>query len=195
MELTAIEHMPAIIEQAAKSPLGLFALMVIALSILGFVFFRGATERTRIAMFVLLFVGVASFGVAAMRAAPGSGVAMDAAPLAALADIGGEWSAEVTYDWGDTHTENFALNYDGTEVLGTASYLGVKRAVFDGQLAGNRISFITRTRQTITSDDAVRDVVHHYTGVVDGDRIEFTLRSEGGYTEHVPVKFAALRSR
>ena len=25
MELTAIEHMPAIIEQAAKSPLGLFA--------------------------------------------------------------------------------------------------------------------------------------------------------------------------
>ena len=72
MELTAIEHMPAIIEQAAKSPLGLFALMVIALSILGFFFFRGATERTRIAMFVLLFVGVASFGVAAMRAVPGS---------------------------------------------------------------------------------------------------------------------------
>ena len=44
MELTAIEHMPAIIEQAAKSPLGLFALMVIALSSLGFFFFRGRPQ-------------------------------------------------------------------------------------------------------------------------------------------------------
>jgi hypothetical protein len=195
MEPTAIEHIPAIIEQAAKSPLGLFALMVIALSILGFVFFRGAAERTRIAMFVLLFVGVASFGVAAMRATPAADAVTAVAAMAAPADISGEWSAEVNYDWGDTHRESFELNYDGTEVLGTASYLGAKRAVFDGQLSGNRITFITRTRQTLSSDDTVRDVVHHYTGVVDGDRIEFTLRSEGGYTEHVPVKFAALRTR
>lgn len=194
MELTAIEHMPAIIEQAAKSPLGLFALMVIALSILGFFFFRGAAERTRVAMFVLLFIGVASFGVAAMRATPGAGVNADVVPLAALADISGEWEAQVKYDWGDTHTENFELNYDGTEVLGTASYLGAKRAVFDGRLIGNRISFITRTRQTISSDDTVRDVVHHYTGIVNGDQIDFTLRSDGGYTEHTPVKFAALRT-
>jgi hypothetical protein len=194
MELTAIEHIPAIIEQAARSPLGLFALMVIALSILGFVFFRGAAERTRIAMFVLLFIGVASFGVAAMRATPGADAPAPIAAMPAPADISGEWSAEVKYDWGDTHRENFELNYDGAEVVGTASYLGARRAVFDGQLTGNRVSFITRTRQTITSDNTVRDVVHHYSGIVDGDRIDFTLRSEGGYTEHVPVKFAALRA-
>lgn len=195
MEQIPVEHIPAIIEQAARSPLGLFALMVIALSILGFVFFRGAAERTRIAMFVLLFIGVASFGMAAMRATPGPEVVTAVAAIATPADIGGEWTGEVEYDWGDTHRERFELNYDGTEVLGTASYLGVKRAVFDGQLLGNRISFITRTRQTLSSDDTVRDVVHHYTGVVEGDRIEFTLRSEGGYTEHVPVRFAALRAQ
>lgn len=195
MEPIPVEHIPSIIEQAARSPLGLFALMVIALSILGFVFFRGAAERTRIAMFVLLFIGVASFGMAAMRATPGPEVVTAVSAIAAPAHISGEWTAEVKYDWGDTHRESFELNYDGIEVLGTASYLGVKRAVFDGQLLGNRISFITRTRQTLSSGDTVRDVVHHYTGVVDGDRIEFTLRSEGGYTEHVPVKFAALRAQ
>lgn len=195
MEEIAIQQIPAIIEQAAKSPLGLFALMVIALSVLGFFFFRGASERTRIAMFVLLFFGVAAFGMATVRVAPDAGSIQGAVPAVPPAEIDGEWSAEVEYDWGDTHQEDFALNYDGTEVLGTASYLGRKRAVFDGQVTGSRISFITRTQQTISSDNTVREVVHHYTGQVDGDRIQFTLRSEGGYTEHVPITFTAVRTR
>ena len=191
MEADAISHIPAIIEQAAKSPLGLFALMVIALSVLGFVFFRGASERTRVAMFVLLFVGVASFGVAAMRVAPEAAVA----PTVAVADISGLWSAQVKYDWGDTYLESFSLNYDGTEVLGTASYLGRKRALFDGQLKGDRISFVTKSQEMIGSNNSSRDVKHHYTGKVAGDRIQFTLRSEGSFTEHVPVEFTATRTR
>ncbi len=193
MEEGVVQHIPAIIEQAAKSPLGLFALMVIALSALGFVFFRDASERTRIGMFVMLFVGVVSFGVAAMRIPPG----VTATPEAAVpvADIGGEWRAEVKYDWGDTHNEDFAFNYDGTEVLGTASYLGKKRALFDGQLKGDRLSFITKSQQSISSDNSIRDVTHHYIGKVAGDRIQFVLRSEGGFTEHVPVEFTAVRTR
>jgi hypothetical protein len=195
LEESVIQHIPAIIEQAAKSPLGLFALMVIALSILGFVFFRDAAERTRIAMFVLLFVGVASFGVAAMRVSPDGSSAQPALPAAAPADIDGEWVAEVKYDWGDSYREDFALNYDGAEVMGTVSYLGRKRAVSDGQLAGNRISFITRSQQTIGSGDANRAVVHRYIGQVSGDQIEFTLRSEGGFSEHLPVRFTAERTK
>lgn len=194
MEAAAVQHIPAIIEQAAKSPLGLFALMVIALSALGFVFFRRSSERTRIAMFVMLFVGVVSFGVAAMRITPGVTAGPEAVPVA-VADIDGQWRAEVKYDWGDTHNEDFAFNYDGTEVLGTASYLGKKRALFEGQLKGDRISFITKSQQSISSDDSIRDVVHHYTGKVAGDRIQFVLRSAGGFTEHVPVEFTALRTR
>lgn len=193
MEADVVQHVPSIIEQAAKSPLGLFALMVIALSVLGFVFFRDASERTRIAMFVLLFVGVASFGVAAMRVTPGE--AKPPAVGAAAADIDGEWLAEVKYDWGDGYSETFALNYDGTEVMGTASYLGRKRALFDGELKGDRISFITKTQEAMGGDDSTRGVVHHYTGKVVGDRIRFTLRSEGGFSEHVPVEFTAVRTR
>jgi hypothetical protein len=50
-------QLPAIIAEAAKSPLGIFALMIISLAILGFFFFQEASERTRIAIFVMLFVG------------------------------------------------------------------------------------------------------------------------------------------
>ena len=62
-----IESTPNIIGEAAKSPLGLFALMIITLSILGFLFFRNSSERTRGAVFVLMFIGVVSFGIATFR--------------------------------------------------------------------------------------------------------------------------------
>jgi hypothetical protein len=62
-----IEYTPNIIGEAAKSPLGLFALMIITLSIVGFFFFRDSSEGTRTGMFVLMFIGVVSFGAATFR--------------------------------------------------------------------------------------------------------------------------------
>jgi hypothetical protein len=46
-----IEQVPKIIAEASRSPLGIFALMIIFLSLLGFYFFRHASERTRIIVF------------------------------------------------------------------------------------------------------------------------------------------------
>jgi hypothetical protein len=57
-----IRKAPEIIEAAAKSPLGILALMILALAVAGFFFFRGASELTRIGIYVLMFVGVAAFG-------------------------------------------------------------------------------------------------------------------------------------
>lgn len=64
---TLFKNLPAIIEMAAKSLLGLLALMIIALSILGFFFFRKASEKTRIGIFVLMFCGVVLFCFAALN--------------------------------------------------------------------------------------------------------------------------------
>ncbi len=194
MEGSAIQHIPAIIEQAAKSPLGLFALMIVAISILGFFFFRDASERTRMGMFVLMFVGVVSFGVAALRSLPGDSSA-SAPNVGAAADVVGEWRAKVTYDWGDVYTENFIFTHDGVELMGTASYLGKRRTLFDGRLQGDRLSFIIKTQEVLGGDDITRDVVHHYTGKALGERIQFVMRTEGGFSEHVPVEFAAERMR
>lgn len=55
---------PDIIREASQSPLGVFSLMVLVLAVLGVLFFRRASERTRVTIFVLMFLGVASFGIA-----------------------------------------------------------------------------------------------------------------------------------
>lgn len=54
-------HAPQIIEQAAKSTLGILALMVLGLAFIGFLWFRKAPVKTRVAIFILLFLGVAGF--------------------------------------------------------------------------------------------------------------------------------------
>jgi len=65
-----IDKAPEIIQEAAKSPLGLFALMIIGLSVLATIFFAKASVRVRVWMFVLMFAGVALFGATMVRTAP-----------------------------------------------------------------------------------------------------------------------------
>jgi hypothetical protein len=62
-----IETSPAIIKEAAQSELGILALMVIALGAVGYIFFRKAREKARLAVFTALFVGVAAFAAAVVR--------------------------------------------------------------------------------------------------------------------------------
>jgi hypothetical protein len=69
------EHLPGIISAAAQSVLGLFALLSVALAVLAYFFFARARVEVRIGVFVLLFVGVAAFGVAVFRAS-GAGAAV-----------------------------------------------------------------------------------------------------------------------
>ncbi len=63
-----LKNAPAIIEAAAKSLLGTLALMVLLLGVLAFTYFRTASERARLSIYILLFSGVAAFGVAVIRA-------------------------------------------------------------------------------------------------------------------------------
>lgn len=62
------KSLPDIIKAAAQSQLGILALLVVALSILAYVFFARASMKVRIGIFVLLFAGVIGFGVAVLRA-------------------------------------------------------------------------------------------------------------------------------
>lgn len=48
---------PKIITAAAKSPSGVIALTILALSVLGYTFFNGASESVRVWMFALMFFG------------------------------------------------------------------------------------------------------------------------------------------
>lgn len=81
---TLIDRLPDIITAAAQSHLGILALLSVALSVLAYVFFAKASEKVRVGIFVLLFVGVAGFGVAMFQAsdeapAPARGAMSDEA--------------------------------------------------------------------------------------------------------------------
>jgi hypothetical protein len=52
-----IENAPRIIEEAGKNPLALVALSILAISVLAFLYFREASEVTRIVIFVLMGFG------------------------------------------------------------------------------------------------------------------------------------------
>jgi hypothetical protein len=59
-----VAQLPEILEKAAASRLGILALMIVALSLLGFFFFREASERTRLVTFAMMFIGAVVFGFA-----------------------------------------------------------------------------------------------------------------------------------
>lgn len=69
---TAIKTLPEIIKQASQSPLGIFALMIVALSIMSYVFFTSARPKIKILIFFLMFSGVVAYGVAISRAVSGT---------------------------------------------------------------------------------------------------------------------------
>lgn len=62
------KSLPDIIKAAAQSHLGILALLVVAISLLAYVFFAKASEKSRLGVFVLLFFGVVGFGVAMFMA-------------------------------------------------------------------------------------------------------------------------------
>lgn len=138
----------------------------------------GSRRRPLIAAVVVLFVIAAAIGVLSfLRARP--------APVA----LAGDWSAEVTYDWGDTHNERFSFSVDRDRVIGSASFLGVPRGIVDGSVSGDRVAFQTRTEQL----GGGPTLAHRYTGTITGDTIAFTMQSEGG-SSSVPVQFTARRA-
>jgi energy-coupling factor transporter transmembrane protein EcfT len=64
-----IKNLPEIIKQAAQNPLGIVALMIVAFTILAYVFFgrRKGKKDFRLLIFILLFVGCLLFAVVVMR--------------------------------------------------------------------------------------------------------------------------------
>jgi hypothetical protein len=64
-----VKSIPEIIKQASSSPLGIFALMIVVVGLLAYVFFKRAPIRIRVAMFSSILLGVVLYGVAITHAA------------------------------------------------------------------------------------------------------------------------------
>ena len=116
---------------------------------------------------------------------------------APAANIAGEWEATVKYDWGDTYHDWFDFEVDGGELSGTAGFLGARKGqglpIWDGMIAGDRVSFTTKSHTTISGDDKTYEDKHYYKGTVKGDTIDFTLVTDSSIESHSPIHFTATR--
>ena len=79
---------------------------------------------------------------------------------------------------------------DGDEVAGSASFLGTKRGVLGGRLGDDRISFNTQTPRD-PGRRRKRNGAPFPAGGSSGDGIRFIMQTEGGFSDHPPVKFTA----
>ena len=66
----AVKTIPNTIKETASRPLGIFALMIIYLRVLGFAFFRRANQYVQLAIFLSLFAGVTAFAFSIRNTRP-----------------------------------------------------------------------------------------------------------------------------
>ena len=113
------------------------------------------------------------------------------------ANLAGEWTAVVRYDWGDTYKEWFDFAVDGQELSGSAGFLGDRkgdgRPLWDGKIDSDRISFMTKTLSTRGADGKTYEDKHYYHGKVNGETIVFTMVTDSSSSEHAPIHFTAIR--
>ena len=115
-----------------------------------------------------------------------------AIPFAQAANVNGKWKATVKYDWpGAVYNETFNFEVAGSELSGTASFLGLDRGIFDGKIEANQVRFMTKSLTTM--DDKTYQDQHYYKGTVAGDAIRFSMLTDSSVESHVPVLFTAKR--
>jgi len=146
------KSLPDIIKAAAQSQLGILALLVVALSILAYLFFAKAAVKIRVGIFVLLFAGVIGFGVAMFRASDASGppesgpgaskgaLSKEARTLlvAAAADPSGLVLYEKFGAAVDLHTNGVSLLTDKSDHRAVAAWESALQELVDRGLLGAR---------------------------------------------------------
>ena len=106
-------------------------------------------------------------------------------------EIAGTWEAQVDYDWGVSQVERFEFRFTGDDVTGSATFLGIRRAIENALLEGERLEFQTRSRELVGNEQ--RELVHRYDGTVGEGEIRFTMSTTGGFSEREPITFVARR--
>jgi TIR domain len=96
----------------------------------------------------------------------------------AAENFAGAWEANVTYGWGDSYKEQFRFKPEDSRLFGTASFLGAARAIEDGKIEGDAISFSVRFQDMVGS--ATTDHKNNYRGKLTGSEIRFTMQNDKG---------------
>ena len=94
------------------------------------------------------------------------------------AKLAGRWRGEVTYPWGAKYQEEFFFTPEGNTLFGTASFIGIKRGIEDGRVAGGTITFKVRFEET--SGGGTRMGTNRYEGNLRDDDLSIKFFDEAG---------------
>ncbi len=118
-----------------------------------------------------------------------------AATSTARPDINGPWQADVSYDWPNArYMERFSFDGDGSELHGSASFLGTPRGILEGSTEPGGLRFVTRTSEVSGAAGSGVETVHRYRGRLVDNELLFVMQTEGGASPHAPVEFVARRA-
>ena len=107
---------------------------------------------------------------------PAPGVTTDNSSIAAK--LTGRWRGTVTYPWGAKYQEEFFFTPEGNTLFGTASFIGIKRGIEEGRIAGEMITFKVRFEET--SSGSTRIGTNRYEGQLEGDMLVLKFFDEAG---------------
>ena len=103
--------------------------------------------------------------------------------------LAGSWTAEVSYGSGERRREEFFFQPEGGKLYGTVTFLGTKRGIEDGKIAGSMFSFNVKFEEVTDSATQVR--VNRYEGTLVGNELHLKLNDVRG---NAPVEFSLVAS-
>lgn len=104
--------------------------------------------------------------------------ANDSSFQASSAAFAGSWTGEVTYSWSAKYNETFFFQPEGGKLFGTVSFLGGKRGIEEGKIAGEIISFYVGYEEVSGGESRQRK--NYYWGKLNGDEISMRMQDDRG---------------
>jgi len=101
----------------------------------------------------------------------------------------GAWQGEVHYPWGTKYSEHFLFQPEGDKLFGTATFLGAKRGIEDGQIIGETVTFSVGFEEISGSTTRLRR--NRYEGKLAGNEIRLKIIDDQG---NAPVEAVLAKS-
>ena len=114
---------------------------------------------------------------------------MPAVSAISAAALAGNWHAQISYPSGAKYDEQFFFQPEGAKLFGTASFLGVKHGIEDGEIVGETLMFKVRFEEA--SDSATQLRWNRYEGMIVGAEIRMKVFDDKG---NVPVEFSLTQA-
>ena len=106
--------------------------------------------------------------------------------------IVGQWTAEVAYPWNLTLREHYVFTLADGRVGGSASFLGVPRALEAVEWEDGRLRFLTRS-ETVSGNEPPREMGQLYEVWREGETLRVRLQIRRSHSVDAPLEFVAQR--